>query len=321
MTIPHGGQSRLRMPDLYAARRGVSGVIDLGIITPVVTLLPGAHARWERTGTIHDVVAIARAADALGYHHLTCSEHVAVPVAVAATRGARYWDPLATLGYLAAVTERIRLMPSVVVLGYHHPLAIVKRYGTLDQVSRGRLVLGVGVGSLVEEFELLGAPFDDRGARADEALRAIRASLSTERSSFSGSYFEWEDMLVEPTAVQEHVPIWVGGRTARSLRRAVELADGWAPFGLDADEVADLLARSRATDAWSRRDRPLDLVLQNQRAFDPTGQPDATADAVAAWCDAGATGLALRFVHHSVDHYIEQMEAMVGVVVSVTGSR
>jgi probable F420-dependent oxidoreductase len=305
---------------LYAARRGDADVIDLGIVTPVLTLLPGAHARWERTGTIEDVVTIARAADALGYHHLTCSEHVAVPASVATVRGARYWDPLVTLGHLAAVTERIRLVPSVVVLGYHHPLAVVKGYGTLDQVSHGRLVLGVGVGTLEEEFDLLGAPFADRGARADEALRAIRATLGGGPTSFSGAYHQWADMVVEPAAVQAHVPIWVGGRTGRSLRRAVELADGWTPFGLSRDEAAALLARARDTPAWSARDRPLDLVLQSQRAFDPVGQPSATAEEVAAWCDAGATGLALRFVHHSVDHYVEQMEAMVGVVASVTGS-
>ena len=79
----------------------------LGIITPVLTLLPKAHARWERDGTIDDVVAIARAADRLGYDHLTCSEHVVVPVDVAEQRGGRYWDPSVTLGYLAAQTTRI----------------------------------------------------------------------------------------------------------------------------------------------------------------------------------------------------------------------
>ncbi|MGZ4692710.1 MAG: LLM class F420-dependent oxidoreductase [Acidimicrobiales bacterium] len=291
--------------------------MDLGIITPVVTLLPGAHARWERTGTIDDVVRIARAADDLGYHHLTCSEHVAVPVEVATTRGSRYWDPVATLGYLAAVTERVRLVPSVVVLGYHHPLAIVKQYGTLDQVSGGRLVLGVGVGSLAEEFELLGAPFADRGVRADEALRAIRASMSTERPTFRGTYHEWSGIVVEPCAAQARVPIWVGGRSGRSLRRAVELGDGWAPFGLAPDEIRALVDDARSSAGWSARDRPLDLVLQSQRAFDPVGQPDATAVEIEALVGAGATGLALRFVHHSPEHYIEQMAAMVDLVGSI----
>ena len=286
-------------------------MIDLGIVTPVVTLLPGAHARWERTGTIGDVVRIARAADDLGYHHLTCSEHVAVPVDVAEVRGGRYWDPVATLAYLAAVTGRIRLASSVVVLGYHHPLSVVKQYATLDQVSGGRVVLGVGVGSLAEEFALLGASFDDRGDRADDALRAIRASLATERPSYSGTYHTFSEVVVEPCAVQGHVPIWVGGRSARSLRRAVALGDGWAPFGLAPSEIAALVAAARATPAWEGRDRPLELVLQSRRAFDPGGNPEAARAEVAALVDAGATALALRFVHHSPDHYIEQMEAMV----------
>jgi alkanesulfonate monooxygenase SsuD/methylene tetrahydromethanopterin reductase-like flavin-dependent oxidoreductase (luciferase family) len=112
---------------------------------------------------------VAQAADQLGYHHLTCSEHVAVPVAAVARRGSAYWDPLATLAFLAARTTAIRLATHVLVLGYHHPLAIAKRYGTLDRLSNGRLILGLGVGTLAEEFDLLGAPFADRGARRRRA--------------------------------------------------------------------------------------------------------------------------------------------------------
>jgi alkanesulfonate monooxygenase SsuD/methylene tetrahydromethanopterin reductase-like flavin-dependent oxidoreductase (luciferase family) len=150
-----------------------------GIATPIVVRVPGNHAEWERAAGITELAAIARAADGLGYHHLTCSEHVALPASVEATRGVTYWDPLATFGYLAAVTGRIRFATNVLVLGYHHPLDIAKQYGTLDRVSGGRLILGLGVGSLEEEFDLLGAPFEDRGARADDALRALRASLGT----------------------------------------------------------------------------------------------------------------------------------------------
>jgi alkanesulfonate monooxygenase SsuD/methylene tetrahydromethanopterin reductase-like flavin-dependent oxidoreductase (luciferase family) len=126
--------------------------VKLGIVTPVLTLLPRAHAHWEETGTFDDVVQIVQGVERLGYHHCTCSEHVAVPVDVAEVRGARYWDPLATFGALAPQTTTIRFAAHVVVLGYHHPLAIAKRYGTLDQVTNGRLILGVGVGSLAELF-------------------------------------------------------------------------------------------------------------------------------------------------------------------------
>jgi alkanesulfonate monooxygenase SsuD/methylene tetrahydromethanopterin reductase-like flavin-dependent oxidoreductase (luciferase family) len=93
------------------------------------------------------------------------------------------------------------------VLGYHHPLEIAKRYGTLDLVSGGRLVLGLGVGSLQEEFELLGAMFDGRGAIADDALAALRASLSVPTPAYSGSHFSYEDVVVEPHAVQSRVPL------------------------------------------------------------------------------------------------------------------
>jgi probable F420-dependent oxidoreductase len=288
--------------------------LKLGIVTPVLTMLPRAHARWEETGTLADVVEIARAADRLGYHHLTCSEHVAIPTDVAETRGARYWDPLPTFGYLAACTESIKLATHVLVLGYHHPLAIAKRYGTLDRVCDGRLILGVGVGSLAEEFELLGAPFDDRGARADDAMRALRASLSQERPEYHGEHYDYSGFVVDPCAQQARVPLWVGGRTARSLRRAVELGDGWAPFGLRSAELGEMIARARDTEAWAARAEPIDLVLQNERPLDPGEEPGRVAEQVGRLADTGATALNVRFVHHSVAHLCEQMEALVAIV-------
>jgi alkanesulfonate monooxygenase SsuD/methylene tetrahydromethanopterin reductase-like flavin-dependent oxidoreductase (luciferase family) len=110
-----------------------------------------------------------------------------VPTKAPAWRGSRYWDPLATFGFLPARTEHIRLATSVLVLGYHHPLEIGKRYGTLDLVSGGRLVLGVGVGTLIEEFDLLQAPFDDRGERADDSLRPLRWWTTRSRTTWSSS--------------------------------------------------------------------------------------------------------------------------------------
>jgi probable F420-dependent oxidoreductase len=296
------------------------GGLLLGITTPAMTLLPERHAAWEESATIEDVAEVARAADRLGYHHLTCSEHVVIPTDVAAVRGARYWDPLATFGYLAAVTERIRLTTNVLVLGYHHPLEIAKRYGTLDRVSGGRLVLGLGVGSLREEFELLGVPFDDRGPRADDALRALRASLGERLPSYDGPYYRYSGMVVDPWALQESVPLWIGGRTGRSLRRAVELGDGWMPFGLSASELGALVAKAKDTAAWEARRRPLEVVLPNGRPADPVGDPEGAGRSVERLVEAGATALQLGFVHHSVPHYVEQLEAMVQVVRSRGGT-
>lgn len=284
--------------------------MQLGIVTPVVTRLPSAHARWEKTAGITEIARVTRTAEALGYDFVTCSEHVAVPVAAATERGGTYWDPLPTFGYLAAVTERIRFATFVLVLGYHHPLAIAKRYGTLDAVTGGRLVLGVGVGSLEAEFTMLDAEWAARGAQSDDALRALRAALSQREPAYRGSHYEFGAVVVDPCAVQEHVPIWVGGRTGRSLRRAVALADGWAPFGLRSAQLAELLDRARQSDTWAERTNPLDVIVQNDRPFDPGGEPERVADQLAKYRELGATALAARFVHRSLDHYCDQIAAL-----------
>lgn len=298
---------------LVAAIACSFAVVRFGLVTPVLTLLPRAHARWERDATFDDVVAIARAADRLGFDHLTCSEHVAIPEAVAEVRGARYWDPLATFGALSAHTERIAFATFVLVLGYHHPLEIAKRYGTLDQVTGGRVILGLGVGSLREEFELLDASFVDRGTRADDAIRALRACLGRVRPEYHGTHFDIEGVVVDPCATRRDVPLWIGGRTARSLRRAVELADGWAPFALEPHEVRTMLDRSADSPGWHERSEPLAVWLQ-PAALDPIGDPDATVTAIAALQSAGATGVSVRLRHGSRDHLIEQMTALVELV-------
>jgi probable F420-dependent oxidoreductase len=288
--------------------------LRLGITTPVLTLLPGGHAAWEVGAGIDEVAAVATTAEALGYYHLTCSEHVVIPTEVAPVRGGRYWDPLATFGYLAAVTSRICLATNVLVLGYHHPLEIAKRYGTLDQVCAGRLILGLGVGSLEAEFDLLEAPFGDRGARADDALAALRSSLSTNLPTYEGAFYRYANVVMDPCARQASVPLWIGGRTSRSLRRAVALGDGWVPFALRAAEVAAMVERARDTPAWEARSRPLEVVLQNGRPLDPLDDPDGARSVLATLTAAGATGVQLGFVHHSLDHYLEQLEALAQLV-------
>jgi probable F420-dependent oxidoreductase len=281
----------------------------LGLVTPVLTLNPRAHNRWEEGAALEAVVAIAEAADRIGWHHLTCSEHVAVPTSVAPTRGSRYWDPLATFGYLAAHTDRIRLASHVLVLGYHHPLELAKRYGTLDKVSGGRLILGVGVGSLREEFELLGATFDGRGERADDAIRALRASLSKREPTYHGTHYDYEGFVVDPCADQDRVPIWVGGRTARSLRRAVELGDAWVPFGIPLEQERAMVEQIRDTDAWAQRENPLEVVLYAE-GLDPLGEPAAARAAIDERRQAGADLVNVRMIHRDLAHCLEQLEAM-----------
>jgi probable F420-dependent oxidoreductase len=275
----------------------------LSISTPVVTMFPQTSADWEKRASIEELAQIAEAADRLGYHHLTCSEHIALPAAEQNRRGARYWDPLATLGYLAARTRRIRLATHVLVLGYHHPLEIAKRYGTLDKVSNGRLILGVGVGSLKEEFELIGAPFDDRGPRGDDALRALRASLSVPEPAYHGEFYSFSGMVVDPCAVQERVPIWIGGRTLRSLRRAATLADGWAPFNVSLRQVREWLGRFDLQPGF-------EVVLPPPAPLDPINEPERTRDALAEIAAHGATIISAIFKHTSLQHYLENLAAL-----------
>jgi probable F420-dependent oxidoreductase len=280
-----------------------TGRVKLSVVTPVVTMLPQISGDWEKRATIEDLAQIAEAADRLGYHHLTCSEHIALPAAERNRRGTRYWDPLATLGYLAARTQRIRLATHVLVLGYHHPLEIAKRYGTLDKVSNGRLILGVGVGSLREEFELVGAPFDDRGARGDDALRALRASLSVPEPAYHGEFYSFGGMVVDPCAVQDRVPIWIGGRTPRSLRRAATLADGWAPFNVSPRQVRDWLGRFELRPGF-------EVVLPPPAPLDPINEPQRTRDALAELAAHGATIVSATFTHASLQHYLENLAAL-----------
>jgi len=277
--------------------------LKLGAATPIVVKTGARPDHWTEAAGIDELARLTTRADQLGYHHVTCAEHVFMVDAEKSRRGTTYWDPLATFGYLAAVSEQIRFATAVLVLGYHHPLEIAKRYGTLDMISKGRLILGVGVGTLVEEFDVLGVPFDDRGARADDALRCLRTCLSSGRVSYEGPFYEFHDLIIEPHAVQARVPIWVGGRTRRSLRRAIELADGWTPFGLELTEIGDMLAATQVPAGF-------DVAIGTEHALDPIGNPAAAEDALAAVAAAGATICSPALISHSLEHHLEQLEAL-----------
>ena len=281
-------------------------IIKLGAPTPVVTINPKLHGAWELDATVDDVGRIAETADRLGYDHMTCAEHIGVPASEAGRRGSRYWDPLATFGYLAARTQRIRFTTLVLVLGYHHPLEIAKRYGTLDMISGGRLNLGLGVGTLKEEFDLLGAPFADRGARADDALRALRASLSRRDPFYHGEYYSFEGLTIDPCAVQSQVPLWIGGRSLLSLRRAVNLADGWSPFGVSAAQAVEWMDQVDVPAGF-------EVILPPDAVLDPLKEPAAAQDALGALVKAGATIASAGLVHHSLEHYLEQLAALAAV--------
>ncbi len=287
-----------------------------GLVTPMLTLVPNGHAAWEETAGASELRQIVIAADRLGYHHLTCSDHVAIPAAVATVRGSRYFDPFSTLGFVAGVTTRIRLATHVLVLPYYHPLEVAKRLGTLDVLSGGRVIAGVGVGTLREEFQLLGAEFDGRGARYEDALRALRAALGSRQPEYQGSHFSFRDFVVDPCAQQSRMPIWVGGRTPRSLRRALIFGDGWAPFGFSQAQLAELLERARRWPVWTSRRAAFDLVLNPERLVDvrTPDEVNATVALLARYRQLGATALNLQFRTRSVQDYLDQLDTFMAKV-------
>jgi probable F420-dependent oxidoreductase len=292
--------------------------LALGIVTPALHMNPRFDPpEWEATASVDDVVRVVQQAEELGYDWIACSEHIAIPSAASTVRGGRYFDPFSTLGYFAAKTSRVGLLTHMAVLPYHHPLELVKRLGTLDVLSAGRIIAGVGVGSLQPEFEVLGHPFDGRGERSDDAIRAIRAAWGQRVPEYHGTHYDFEGFIVEPSGLPREIEVWVGGRTRRSLRRAVELGDAWMPFGFKLEELTGLLTDSRVRDTLAPRahdGRPLKLILAPEPPIDPLGEPERTTEFLASYVAIGATGFSVRFDHHSPSHYCEQMAALQAVV-------
>jgi probable F420-dependent oxidoreductase len=297
--------------------------LALGIVTPVLHMNPRFDPpEWEVTASVDDVVSVVQQAEALGYDWVACSEHIAIPSAASTVRGGRYWDPFSTLGFFAAHTSRINLLTHMTVLPYHHPLELVKRLGTLDLLSKGRVIAGVGVGSLQPEFAVLGHAFDGRGDRSDDAIRAMRAAWGQRIPEYHGSHYDFEGFIVEPSGLQRPLPVWVGGRTRRSLRRATDLGDAWMPFGFTLDAITALLAepavRQRLESYADTHGHPLPMILAPEPPIDPLGDPSGTHEFLSKYIAIGATGFSLRFDHHSLAHYGEQMAAMADLAAQLT---
>ncbi|HEX3793596.1 MAG TPA: TIGR03619 family F420-dependent LLM class oxidoreductase [Acidimicrobiales bacterium] len=298
--------------------------VTLGIVTPVLHMNPRFDPpEWEVTASVNDVVSVVQMAEALGYDWVACSEHIAIPAAASTARGGRYWDPFSTLGFLAAKTTTIGLLTHMAVLPYHHPLELVKRLGTLDLLSEGRVIAGVGVGSLQAEFDVLGHRFEGRGDQSDDAIAALRAAWGTRVPEYHGTHYDFEGFIVEPSGLPRPLPVWVGGRTKRSLRRALALGDAWMPFGYRLEElsavVSDPAIRQSLADYADEHGRGLQLIFAPEPPVNPLDDPEGTASFLAAYVAIGATGFSLRFEHHSMAHYCEQMEAMQAVVAQLGG--
>ena len=268
-----------------------------GTSLPGVQQIPARAQAWERDVGGPHILEAARAAERAGFDWVSCSDHVAVPVSRAAAMGAAWFDAGSTLAFVAGATTHIRLLSHVLVLPYRHPLVVAKQYGTLDRLSGGRVILGVGSGHLKPEFTVLGADFARRGALTDEYLAAIAAAWTEEVASFAGETLTFRDVIVAPRPAQRpRPPIWVGGNSRAAVRRAARLADGWVPWQLEPEACAAAVADTRRLRAEAGRPEAFEVVA-------PLAVPaGATADTLVAaatrWRGAGATafhaGMAAR---------------------------
>ena len=209
---------------------------------------------------------LAQTAERVGVESLWAIEHVVIPVGyestypydpsgkIPAPEQLPIPDPFVALAYAAAVTKTIRLATGIVILPQRHPLYVAKEVATLDVLSHGRMILGIGVGWLAEEFQALGIPFAERGARTAEAVRALRSLWKDEAEPFEGKFYRWPKVESHPKPVQKPgVPIVVGGHTELAARRAARYGDGFFP-GVADEAKLDVAARHHARGV--RQDRP-----------------------------------------------------------------
>ncbi|EXU91672.1 F420-dependent oxidoreductase [Streptomyces noursei PD-1] len=277
---------------------------------------------WEAGAGPADLVAVARAADRAGFAYVACCEHVAIPRRLAGPMGTVWYDPVATLSYLAAVTERVRLLSHVAVVGLRHPLLGAKQYATVDRLSGGRLILGVGAGHVREEFEAVGVDFARRGAVLDEAIDALKAALGpAEFPEFKGERFAFAGLGQAPRPVQSpRPPVWVGGSSPAAVRRAAVRGDGWLPQGDRREQLPGQIAKVRRLREAAGVGEPIEIgaivepVYVGDAGWDVgrrtlVGAPERIAASLREYAAMGVQQLQVRFRSRERAELVEQVAA------------
>lgn len=278
----------------------------------------GVHLpQLGRGATRANLIEWAEEADRLGMHSGWVSDHVAWPKQIESsypyTEDGSFpggydmpWlDPLGTLMFVAARTERIKLGTTVLILGYRPPVLTAKWMATLDVLSEGRAILGVGVGWMREEFEVLGMPYDHRGARADEQLEVFETLFSDDEPSYDGQYYQFPPVGFSPKPPDRKIPFWVGGNSPAAYRRTAQFGDAFhaafEPIETVAQEWADIgtaceaIGRDRAELELSVR-LYLDPAAQMEGPKSLQGSNDEMVDMIGRWADIGVTHLGLDVV-------------------------
>ena len=288
---------------------------------------------YERWGSVERMAEAVRLADRLGYFAISLPEHLVWPMTDGEEPLNKVWfDNFVLAASLAAGTEHVRFLFNACVVPYRHPVLLAKSVATLDVVSRGRVVLVAGTGWLRREFQALGVPFDRRGDRTDEALRAMKA-LWTGSSSYESEFVAIPPVHFAPRCVQEpHVPVWIGGNGRRPLRRAVELGDGWSPLGGTLEEVSEAIGVLRdGLEAVGRDDRgfafgyvlPVGALGAASAATERHGRVECAAssvdeavDRIGRAAEAGVNHVLVQIAWHEPSQYEDAIERFATEVMS-----
>jgi probable F420-dependent oxidoreductase len=281
----------------------------VGLQLPVQAQSTYFVAEWERTAGPAEMAMVAKACDEAGFGYVGVCDHVALPEAVAGSMGYHWVDPIATLSWLAAQTRRVHLLTHIYVLPYRHPLQAAKQFATLDHLSGGRAICGLGAGHVEPEFDRLGVDFAGRGAAMDAAVPLLAAALEDEVVDGFGA---------RPRPVQDpRPPLWIAGSSAPAVRRAARLGDGWLPQGPATDDHLALLSSERdrvgrtgpfavgtitpflyvGTPTW---ELPADTLVDS---------PAGLAEQLVALVPAGVNQWQVRFRARSADELCDQIEA------------
>lgn len=277
----------------------------------------------------NSIAALAKAAEAAGFHGFGCTDHPAPSQRWLEAGGHDALDPFVALGFAAARTSALRLIPNIVVLPYRNPFVVAKSGATLDLLSGGRFTLAVGVGYLKREFMALGVNYDERAELFDEALAVIRAVWTAEDIWFEGKHFTARGITAHPRPIsQPHPPIWIGGNTAAARQRVAQYGDGWCPFpaparlartagtaAIESEErlAADIDDLRRRCDAVGRDWSAIDVTFTNFAGGNPAGD-DFKVDAYlsgleklaavgVSWVQVGLPGDSLAHALDSIDRF------------------
>ncbi|WP_045877812.1 LLM class F420-dependent oxidoreductase [Pseudofrankia sp. DC12] len=232
----------------------------------------------EKKGTAGDLLdagaigEVARAVERNGFSGFSLTEHPAPGAAWLAAGGHQTLDPFVALAYAAAVTERIRLLTYLAVAPYRNPFVLAKAAATVDKLSGGRMILGLGAGYQKSEFHALGVEFAERNALFDEVLDVLPLHWSGEPFTYQGRHFSARDVVALPRPVQSPIPVWIGGNSALSRRRAAERAQGWMPMAGGA--LVSASARTPSLDSLGDLDVTIASLREAAAAAGRTDQVD-----------------------------------------------